>query len=212
MAFFLCQALLLSFVISVKFIRYNERRSSFGALDLNINLYIMIKNTVLKALVGQIKNEEHSSRLYLSMASWCHVNGYPGAAKYLYNQSDEERGHMLKFIHYINERGGNAALSGLEDPTAKYKSLLDVFEKVLKHEEFITGTINKLYEVALADKDYTTGTFLQWFITEQIEEEATVHDILDKMKLAGSEAGGLYHIDKELAGKAAAKIAASGGA
>jgi ferritin len=172
----------------------------------------MIKNKVMKALVGQIKNEEHSSRLYLSMATWCHVNGYPGAANYLYNQADEERMHMLKFVHYCNERGGNASLSALEDPTSTYKSLLDVFEKVLKHEEFITGTINKLYEVALEDKDYTTGTFLQWFITEQIEEEANVRDILDKMKLAGNEAGGLYHIDKELAGKAVAKIAAAGGA
>jgi len=169
----------------------------------------MIKNKVEKAINGQIKNEEHSSRLYMAMASWCQVKGYPGASDYLYNQSDEERAHMLKFINYLNERGGHSTLVALENPTADYKSLVDVFEKVLKHEEFITSEINKLYEVALNEKDYTTGSFLQWFITEQIEEEATVHGILDKMKLAGNEAGGLFHIDKELSTLAAAKAAAS---
>jgi ferritin len=170
----------------------------------------MIKNKVEKAINNQIKNEEHSSRLYMAMASWCQVKGFPGASAYLYNQSNEERMHMLKFVNYLNERGGYSALAALENPTADYKSLVDVFEKVLKHEEFITSEINKLYEVALNEKDYTTGSFLQWFITEQIEEEATVHGILDKMKLAGNEAGGLFHIDKELTSLAAAKAAAAG--
>lgn len=169
----------------------------------------MIKNKVEKALVGQIKNEEHSSRLYMAMASWCQVKGYPGASQYLYNQSNEERTHMLKFVNYVNDRGGHAAFAKLDDPTADYKSLVDVFEKVLKHEEFITSEINKLYEVALTEKDYTTGSFLQWFITEQIEEEATVHGILDKMKLAGNESGGLFLIDKDLTSLAAAKAAAA---
>jgi len=170
----------------------------------------MIKNKVEKALNGQIKNEEHSSRLYMAMASWCQVKGFPGASQYLYNQSNEERMHMLKFVNYLNERGGNATFAELPVATAEYKSLVDVFEKVLKHEEFITAEINKLYEVALNEKDYTTGSFLQWFITEQIEEEATVHGVLDKMKLAGNEAGGLFHIDKELSALAAAKAAAAG--
>lgn len=169
----------------------------------------MIKNKVEKALNGQIKNEEHSSRLYMAMASWCQVKGFPGASQYLYNQSNEERMHMLKFVNYLNERGGHATLAELGNPTADYKSLVDVFEKVLKHEEFITSEINKLYEVALNEKDYTTGSFLQWFITEQIEEEATVHGILDKMKLAGNESGGLFHIDKELSALAATKAAAA---
>jgi ferritin len=169
----------------------------------------MIQKKVEKALVGQIKNEEHSSRLYMAMASWCQVKGYPGASQYLYNQSNEERTHMLKFVNYVNERGGQATLAALDNPTADYKSLVDIFEKVLKHEEFITSEINKLYEVALNEKDYTTGSFLQWFITEQIEEEATVHGILDKMKLAGNESGGLFLIDKDLTALAAAKAAAA---
>jgi len=165
----------------------------------------MIKKPVEKALVNQIKNEEHSSRLYLAMASWCQVKGYPGAAAFLYKQTDEERMHMLKFVHYLNDRSGHSVLLALDDPTAEYKSLTDLFEKVLKHEEFITAEINKLYEVAINEKDYTTGSFLQWFINEQIEEESTVHGILDKMKLAGKDSGGLFLIDKELSGLAAAK-------
>lgn len=168
----------------------------------------MIKEAVEKAINHQIKNEEHSSRLYLSMASWCQVNGYPGAAAFLFKQADEERMHQLKFVHYLNDRAGYSILSALDNPTAEYKSLLDVFEKVMAHEEFITASINELYEVATTNKDYTTGSFLQWFITEQIEEESTMHGILDQMKLAGNESGGLFHIDKELSAKAAAKVVA----
>lgn len=168
----------------------------------------MIKENVEKAIVNQIKNEEHSSRLYLAMASWCQVNGYPGAADFLYKQADEERMHMLKFVHYLNDRAGYSTLLALENPTAQYSSLLDVFEKVMKHEEFITESINHLYEVSLTNKDYTTGNYLQWFINEQIEEESTMHGILDKMNLAGNVAGGLFHIDKELAALAAAKVIA----
>jgi len=166
----------------------------------------MIKEAVEKAIIDQIKNEEHSSRLYLAMASWCQVNGYPGAAAFLFKQTEEERMHMLKFVHYLNDRAGNSTLLALDNPTAEYASLLNVFENVLKHEEFITESINYLYEVAVTNKDYTTGNFLQWFINEQIEEEKTVHDILDKMKLTGNEAGGLFHIDKELSALAAAKV------
>jgi len=169
----------------------------------------MIKDAVEKAIINQIKNEEHSSRLYLSMASWCQVKGYPGAAAFLFKQTDEERMHQLKFVHYLNDRGGYSQLLALDNPTTDYSSLLDVFEKVMIHEEFITASINDLYEVALNNKDYTTGNFLQWYINEQIEEERTMHGILDKMKLAGNEAGGLFHIDKELSSLAAAKVVAT---
>ena len=166
----------------------------------------MINKNVEKAINVQIKNEEHSSRIYMAMASWCEVNGYRGASDYLYKQSDEERFHMLKFIKYVNDRGGYAVLSTLETPGAGFASLQVIFEQVLKHEEFITDSINKLYEIALNEKDYTSGNFLQWYINEQIEEESTVHAILDKMKLAGNQAGGMFLIDKELAAMAAAKV------
>jgi len=168
----------------------------------------MISKKVEEAINVQIKNEEHSSRIYMAMASWCETKGYRGAADFLYKQSDEERMHMLKFIKYLNDRGGYAVLSALEIPDSKYPSLLDVFEHVMSHEEFITGSINKLYEISVNEKDYTTGSFLQWYITEQIEEESTVHGILDKMNLVGEDKAGMFHIDKELQAMAAAKVVA----
>jgi len=167
----------------------------------------MIKKNVEKALIEQIKLEEHSSRIYMAMASWCEVNGYPGAAKFLYAHSDEERMHMTKLVNYVNDRGSHALLKDLDMPSNEYESLLDIFQKVLAHEEHVTAQINDLYEIAVNEKDYTTGQFLQWYIGEQIEEESLVHSILDKINLTGEEKGGIFHIDKELAAMAVAESA-----
>lgn len=167
----------------------------------------MISKKVEDAINNQIKNEEHSSRLYMAMASWCETKGYRGAADFLYKQSDEERMHMLKFIKFLNDRGGYSQLQALDLPSAKYSSLLEVFQNVLKHEEFITASINNIYAITIDEKDYTTGNFLQWYINEQIEEESTAHSILDKMNLVGDDKAGLFHIDKELNALAAAKAA-----
>jgi ferritin len=164
----------------------------------------MTNKTVENAINEQIKREEHSARLYLQMASWCEVNGFPGAAAFLYKQTEEERMHMLKFVHYLNDRNGHAILQSLDQPETQYKSLTDLFEKVMKHEEYISASINELYGVTLTEKDYTSGSFLQWFITEQIEEESSMRAILDQIKLAGDT--NLYHIDKELSTLAAAKV------
>ena len=158
----------------------------------------MIKATVEKAIIEQIKKEEYSSRLYLAMASWCEKKGYQGAAAFLYKHTDEERGHMLKLIHYLNDRGGYAKLMDVGEPPFDYDTLMGVFEQILEHEQYITASINDLYEVCVGEKDYTTASFLNWFITEQIEEESLMNTILDKMKLAGNETSGLFHIDKEL--------------
>lgn len=168
----------------------------------------MISKKVEKVILKQIQNEEQSSRIYMAMASWCEVNGFPGAAKFLYAHSDEERLHMTKLIKYLNDKGGYATLQILEMPDSKYKSLLDIFEKILKHEEFITQSINNLYETAFTEKDYTTGQFLQWYIMEQIEEESMFKGILDKFRLAGNEKGGLFMLDKELDALGMAKVAA----
>ncbi len=165
----------------------------------------MINKNVEKALNEQIKKEEHSSRIYLSMASWCERNGYPGASDWLYKQTEEERLHMLKLVHYLNDRGGDTMVASLEAPPAKFKSLLDVFQQVLKHEEFISASINDLYASCLKEKDFTSANYLQWYINEQIEEEKTARSILDQIHLAGTEKGGLFHIDKELAAAAKAK-------
>ncbi len=168
----------------------------------------MVTKIIEKAIIEQIKREEHSSRIYLSMASWCQVNGFPGAAEWLYAQVEEERGHQSKFIHYLNDRGGHALLAELEKPVLKFKSLLDVFDQVLKHEEYISQSINDLYASSVQQKDFSTGNFLQWFITEQIEEESTARAILDKIRMVSNEKVGLYQVDKELSTMAAAKRAA----
>lgn len=162
----------------------------------------MIAKIVEESLIKQIQLEEQSSRIYMSMASWCEVNGFPGAANFLYTHSDEERMHMTKLIKYLNDKGGYAVLQPLEMPVHDFKNLLDVFEQILKHEEFVTESINKLFEVAFTHKDYTTSQFLQWYIEEQIEEESTFKGILDKFRLTGNQSGGLFHLDKELDGLA----------
>ena len=174
----------------------------------------MITKNVEKALNEQIKREENSSRLYLAMASWAERAGFPGAADWLYVQTEEERLHMLKLVHYINDRGGNAVIPSLEAPKTGFKTLLDVFQNVLKHEEFISASINDLYAVCVKEKDFTTANYLQWYITEQVEEESTVRSILDQLRLAGTEKGGLFLMDKEFGTRALAKraaLAAAGG-
>ena len=175
----------------------------------------MIIKNVEKAINEQIKREEHSSRIYLSMASWAERNGYPGAAKLGESFLDTDRDHMLKLVHYLNDRGGTAVIPALEAPDAPFKSLPDVFQQVLKHEEFISASINDLYAVCTKEKDFTTANYLQWYITEQIEEESTIRSILDQIRLAGDTSGGLFMMDKEFSAMATAKRAAlalSGGA
>jgi len=163
----------------------------------------MITKKVDKAVNEQIKKEEYSSRLYLSMASWCQKNGYQGAAAFLYKHSDEERMHQLKFVHYLNDRNGYSVLQQIDQTPFQFESLHKLFQEVLKHEQYITASINELYYVSTTEKDFTTANFLQWFITEQLEEENLVNGILDKMELAGNEKSGLFLIDKELGGMSA---------
>lgn len=152
------------------------------------------------ALNEQIQKEEYSSRLYLAMAIWSEVNGFPGASAFLYEHVDEERMHMMKLVRFVNDRGGKTQLMDVEVPPREYKSILDIFTQIKEHEMFITESINKLYGVTVDEKDYTTGNFLQWYITEQIEEESLFNTILDKIKLAGTDKSGMFHIDKELEG------------
>ncbi len=159
----------------------------------------MISKKVELAINNQIREEEHSSRIYLAMASWCDANGFPGAAAFFYRQTQEERFHALKFIQYVNERGGHAQLQAIPEPSNSYQSIIEIYKETLKHEEFITDCINKLYEVALNEKDFSTQTWLQFFITEQIEEEATVRGILDKFEMIGDNKSGYYMLDQELA-------------
>lgn len=169
----------------------------------------MISKKLEKAINDQITLEEQSSRIYLAMASWCQTKGFPGAAAFLYKHSDEERMHQLKFVHYLNDRNGYAILSEVEQPKTEYSSIENLFDEVLKHEQLVTGRINDLVDLCLHEKDHTTNNFLQWFVTEQIEEESLIQGIIDKFRLMGGSGGGYFHLDNYLAGLATAKTSAN---
>lgn len=162
------------------------------------NKYNIMNKKVEKALNEQVQKENYSSQFYLSMASWAENNGLSGTAKFLYAHSDEERMHMLKFVKFINERGGSAKIPGIEQPPMNYKSLNNVFELLLEHELMVTDSINDIVDICLKEKDFSTHNFLQWFVTEQLEEEALARNILDKLKLIGEDKSGLYMFDKDI--------------
>ncbi|MBN2612682.1 MAG: ferritin [Bacteroidales bacterium] len=156
----------------------------------------MLNNKIEKILNEQVEKEGYSSSLYLAMASWAEVNGYAGIAAWLYKQSDEERQHMLKLIGYINERGGHAIVPAFKEPPAIQKSVLNMFEEVLRHEQYISQSINEIVALCLEEKDFTTHNWIQWFVTEQIEEEAQSQKILDKLSMLNESS--LYVFDRDI--------------
>ena len=156
----------------------------------------MLKKKIEDICNRQIEREGFSSNLYIAMASWAEINGYPGFAAWLYIQSDEERIHMLKFIKYVNERGGKAIIPAFKIPQGEYKSVEDVFNEVLKHEEFVTASINEIVALTLEEKDYNTHNFLLWFVMEQVEEEASARNIIDKIRLVGKN--NMYQLDRDI--------------
>lgn len=156
----------------------------------------MLKKKVEDICNRQIEREGYSSNLYLAMASWAENNGLNGVASWMYAQADEERIHMLKFIKYLNERGGSAVIPAFKKPGTDYKNVEEMFKEVLKHEEFITGSINEIVALTLEEKDFNTNNFLQWFVTEQVEEEASVRTILDKIRLIGKN--NMYQFDRDI--------------
>jgi len=160
----------------------------------------MLSNKIEKALNEQIELEGASSQYYLAMASWAETQGMNGVAGFLFRHADEERLHMLKLIKFVNERGGHGIVPALKQPPKTFKSVQAVFEQILEHEILVSTEINKLVEICLRERDYTTHNFLQWYVSEQIEEEALARRVLDKLKLIGGEKGGLYLFDRDLEG------------
>jgi ferritin len=158
----------------------------------------MISKNIEKSLNGQIRVEAESSQIYLSMACWAEVHGLQGIAQFMYVQSDEERTHMLKLVKFINERGGHAQVTELKAPRTTYKTFKEMFEELYKHEVFVSESINELVHISLTEKDYATHNFLQWYVAEQIEEEAQAKNILDKINLIGDDKGGLYLFDRDI--------------
>lgn len=158
----------------------------------------MLTKNMEAALNQQIRVEAESSQVYLSMACWAEVKGLEGIAQFMYKHSDEERMHMLKLIKYVNERGGHAHITELSAPETEFGTFQKMFQKLYDHEIFVSKSINELVHVALEEKDYATHNFLQWYVAEQIEEEALARTILDKINLIGNDKGGLYLFDRDV--------------
>lgn len=160
----------------------------------------MLSKKLEKALNNQILLEAESSQYYLAMACWAETNGFDGTAGFMYKHSDEERTHMLKIVKFVNERGGKSVVPALHKPKSDYDSLQEVFENLLEHEVGVTNSINELVFMCLEERDYTTHNFLQWYVAEQMEEEALARTILDKLKMIGNDKGGLYLFDRDVEG------------
>lgn len=159
----------------------------------------MVSKSIQEALNNQVRMEAESSQAYLAMASWAEIQpGLAGITDFFYQQSDEERMHMLKLIRFINERGGFALIPALEQPMVMFKSIKNVFDEYLKHELLVSSSINDLVHLSLSEKDYATHNFLQWYVNEQMEEERVARTLNDKLELVGDDKGGLYLFDRDI--------------
>ena len=158
----------------------------------------MLQKSVHDALSTQIKHEFYSSYLYLAMSAHCETKNYSGIAKWLKVQSEEEYGHAMKLFHYVQERGAAVVLQIIDQPPVSFGEPLELFKKVLKHEQKVTALITALYELAAKEKDYPTQFMLQWFVTEQVEEEKNVTDIIDQIVRVGDTPVSLMMLDRQL--------------
>ncbi len=159
----------------------------------------MISKKVEAALNEQIRIEAESSQVYLAMASWAEVQpGIDNVTAFFYQHSEEERQHMLKLIHFVNERGGVAKIPKLPEPPSTFPSIKNAFTSLLEHEIFVSQSINNCIDIALEEKDYATHNFLQWYVAEQIEEEALARTMNDKLELIGDDKSGMYMFDRDI--------------
>jgi ferritin len=154
---------------------------------------------MLNALNEQINKEMYSAYLYMAMSAHSTSIGLPGFANWFMVQYQEEMEHAMKIYNYVNDQGGKIHLKTIEEPPSTFKDPMDMFKKTLNHEQFVTKSINTLMDIAIKENDHATQIFLQWFVTEQIEEEGNDNDIIAKLELAGAKGNGLFMIDKELA-------------
>jgi ferritin len=161
-------------------------------------LIIMLKDKVLNSLNAQINAELFSEYLYLSMAAWFESQNWLGFAKWMKVQAGEERGHAMKFYDYVHLSGGHVKLDAIKAPTTTWGSPLAAFEDAYRHEQSITAKIHDLVKLAAAEGDTATGIMLQWFVSEQVEEEANASQIVAKLKLIGENTNGLFMVDHEL--------------
>ena len=160
-----------------------------------------LSQTIMAGLNAQMTKEAHASQIYLSYAAWADDQGYAGVANFLFRHAQEERNHMMKILEYILKRGAKVVVSAIPDPGPNPKSVSDCFEKVFKSEVENTSNIYRIVEMSMAEKDWATWNFMQWFVKEQTEEETLAIDLMDKIKIAGGEKASdsaLFALNKEL--------------
>lgn len=157
-----------------------------------------ISNNVQNAINDQIKHELYSSYLYLAMSAHFEAVNLPGFAKWTRMQATEEMEHAMKFYDYLNERSGRVVLQAIDQPPVEWGTPFEIFEAILGHEQKVTGLIHKIYETAVAEKDYATQVMLHWFIEEQVEEEASASEIVERLRMIGDSKGNMIHIDRHL--------------
>lgn len=159
----------------------------------------MLSKKMQDLMNSQVQAEFYSAQLYLAMSAYSQAENFKGFAQWLKVQYEEETSHGMKFLHHIQERGGKVELKTLEAPPSNFGSMLKLFETVLAHEQKVTALINNLYEAAVKEKDYASQIFLQWFVNEQVEEEANASEIVALLKMVGDKSvGGLFQLDHQL--------------
>lgn len=161
-----------------------------------------LSQKITDAFNGQTNMELASAYKYLAMSAYCDEANFPGAASWLRLQWQEELGHATKLIDYMTERGSTVVLKAIAAPPAKFKSLLDVFEQVLKHEQEVTAAIYRTMDLATTEKDYAAQALLHWYVNEQVEEENTPSEIISMLRLAGESGSGLLMVDRRLGERA----------
>jgi ferritin len=151
-----------------------------------------------EAFNDQVQKELASAYLYLSMSAHCESVNFKGAASWLRIQWQEEIGHAMKLMGHLGDRGNRVVLRAIEQPRGEFGSLLEVFEAVLDHERQVSAAINRLYGLAVDEKDFASQAFLQWYVSEQVEEEATVGQIVDHLRAVGDQGGGIWYLDSRM--------------
>ncbi|GAB1467862.1 ferritin [Candidatus Cloacimonadota bacterium] len=159
----------------------------------------MISQKLQDAINAQINRELYSEYLYISMQAWFASQNLDGFANWMDAQGKEERFHAMKFFNYIIERGGKVELKAIAQPTVDFQTPLNAFQASLEHEQFVTRSINDLMDIAIEEKDHASKGVLQWFVDEQVEEEASVDKIVNRLKMVGDNAHAVFMIDAELA-------------
>lgn len=157
----------------------------------------MISDKMQAAINDQINKELYSEYLYLSMAAWFAAKGLKGFENWMRCQVKEERAHALMMYSYLNEAGGEAKMLPIEGPPTEFASALEIFEKALEHEQFVTSRINAIMNLAVEEKDHASMAFFQWFVTEQVEEEASAKEMADQLRLIGADGRGILMLDRE---------------